>query len=115
MRLALEPAGYEVYELETALDAVKAILRRAPDLVLMDVAMPDLAGDEAVRVVRASHVGLRVCVLLFSEKSEEELKALAAACGADGYIQKTSDDTAFLKNVEQWFEKCRVASSLLAK
>ncbi|MEE8409342.1 MAG: response regulator, partial [Myxococcota bacterium] len=105
VRLTLEAAGYEVLDLESARDATRVILRRVPDLVLMDVVMPDLAGDKAVEIIRARSALRHTRVVLFSERPAEELESLAKSCGADGYIQKTSKEADLVSDVAHWIAR----------
>lgn len=111
VRLALEPAGYEILDLRSALEAPRVILRKTPDLVLMDVAMPDLSGDKAVEVIRASKALRRIKVVLYSEKSVEELERLVESCGADGYIKKAPNDADLVRRVKDWVTQARQTDS----
>ncbi|MEE8408924.1 MAG: response regulator [Myxococcota bacterium] len=105
VRIILEGAGYDVIELESARDATRVILREVPDLVLMDVVMPDLAGDKAVEAIRAGGALRNTQVLLFSQRSKKELEALAQDCGADGYLQKSAEGDVLIGDVERWMAR----------
>ncbi len=66
----------------------------APDVVLMDVAMPGMDGIEATRWIRSAHPGTRVLMLSWSEDVDVRRSALSA--GAAGYLLKDTDHTALL-------------------
>jgi DNA-binding response OmpR family regulator len=86
--IALSEHGYEVVGLASPFDFAAALRREQPDLVLMDVTMPALAGDKVVEFAR--RYSTDSCpIILFSDRSESELARLASQCGADGYIGKT--------------------------
>jgi DNA-binding response OmpR family regulator len=60
-----------------------------PDLVLLDLNMPALSGDEMIRRLRESPTLKDVAVVFFSSNDESELRRLAAGAGAQGYIAKS--------------------------
>jgi len=67
-------------------DAVQAVIRDRPDLVLIDINMPGMSGLAAVRRIKAIEPDLRVVVVSLNESSD--FRAAAGAAGADGYIAK---------------------------
>ncbi len=88
VRFHLEQAGFEV---ETAPDGrigLEAIRRRRPSLVVLDWMLPDLAGTEVCRQLRADP-GLRdLPVLLLTAKAEEIDRVVGFELGADDYVTK---------------------------
>jgi DNA-binding response OmpR family regulator len=82
-RMMLEDYGYTVVTLES-------LGREKPDLVLLDVSMPALSGNQIVEVTR-QHKLHRCPIVLFSDRPTGELSALARDCGAAGFIAKTSN------------------------
>lgn len=100
VRLTLGEQGYEVVTLDGPFGFSRALLDERPDLVLMDVSMPALRGDRLAEVAKRS--ALHTCpIVLFSTHPEEELKALAAECGAAGYIRKTGNADLLLREIER--------------
>jgi DNA-binding NarL/FixJ family response regulator len=67
-------------------DAVQAVLRDRPDLVLIDINMPGMSGLAAVRRIKLLQPDLRIVVVSLNES--EDFQAAAEAAGADGYILK---------------------------
>ena len=91
----------EGYDVTTAVDAqttFAALARQRPDLVLIDVQLPDVDGLEVTRWLRADPAtsGLRIVALTAYAMTGDEDKARAAGC--DGYISKPID-TRSLPNV----------------
>lgn len=85
----LEGAGYTVCSAESGLEANRFVFASPkPSLLLMDVEMPLLKGDQAVRHFRSRESTRAIPILLMSSKSEEELARLAREAGADGYLKK---------------------------
>lgn len=89
VEVTLGEHGYDVVGLRSPFEFVAAVRRERPDLVLIDVGMPALAGDKVVEFTR-QHLPDRCPVVLFSDRSEAELAKLASKCGAHGYIRKTA-------------------------
>jgi DNA-binding response OmpR family regulator len=85
----LEDAGYGVATAESGIEANRHIFTTPkPRLLLIDIEMPLLSGDRAVRFFREREASRDVPILLMSAKGEDELAALARASGADGYVCK---------------------------
>jgi DNA-binding response OmpR family regulator len=86
-RLALDDTGFDVVgEAGDGLAGVNLVKQLAPDLVLLDLAMPVMDGLEALPLMRASVPGVRVVILSGFDRRAMESQVLEA--GADGYLQK---------------------------
>ncbi|WP_249382493.1 response regulator transcription factor [Actinotalea sp. K2] len=77
--------GFEVIEATTGEDAVARVRRRAPDLVLLDVMLPDVDGIEVLRRIRTFS---DVYIVLVTARAEETDTLVGLAVGADDYITK---------------------------
>jgi DNA-binding NarL/FixJ family response regulator len=86
MVLRLEPDFEIVGEAENGAEAVKLAQQVRPNLVLLDLIMPEMDGEEAMRALRAALPDIRVLVLSGVELDDRVLDLLAA--GVDGYIMK---------------------------
>ena len=78
----------------TGLEAVELALRLRPDLVLMDLRMPGIDGDEATARILAAEPGIRVVVLTTYETDASILTAIEA--GASGYLLKAAPEAEIL-------------------
>ena len=93
LRLALEGAGYTVFEAANGRQGVEMVAAKRPDLVLMDIQMPVLDGYDATREIKACPDLSQTPVIAISSyamKGDEE-KALAAGC--DYYQQHYAQDS----------------------
>jgi CheY-like chemotaxis protein len=100
-RVMLESCGYQVVAIDNQFTLGQVLGKEKPDLVLIDVGMPAIRGDQLVEV--AKRYRLHKCPLvLFSDRSENELAQLARACGAHGFICKTPDTAVLHKLVKRY-------------
>ena len=86
----LTRAGYEVGEASTGLDGVRTAIEWRPDLVLLDVKLPDIDGFEVCRLLRENEVTAAVAVVLISASyiaSDHRVQGLEG--GADHYLAGT--------------------------
>jgi two-component system OmpR family response regulator len=83
---ALRYEGYEVEEAKTGRDALTAVARSEPDLVVLDWMLPDIEGIEVGRRLRAQ--GFKTAVLFLTAKDGTENKVEALRAGGDDYVTK---------------------------
>ena len=85
IRLNLEHDGYEVYEANSGARALERLRDQLPDLILLDVMMPDLHGFETLRLSREIS---SVPTIMLTAKGDEDDKVRGLELGADDYITK---------------------------
>lgn len=85
IKLNLEACGYVVLTATDGQAAVALAAAEQPDLILLDVRMPELTGFEACQRIRAFS---RVPILMLTALAEDADRAQGAAVGANGYITK---------------------------
>lgn len=91
----LEIAG----EASNATDGVRIALELEPDLILMDLNMPDVSGIEALRQLRAHNISSRIIMFTVSDQQDDVVEALRA--GADGYLLKDMEPEDMIKQLHQ--------------
>jgi two-component system, OmpR family, response regulator len=110
-RSILERAGYRVITRNRPSGSITAILNERPDVVLLDLNMPSLSGEAILKVLGKSQNRPDTMVLLHSSLPLETLRLKAVTTGAHGYIQKTENNTEFLRRLEYWIRKTHQTSS----
>lgn len=85
IRLNLEHDGFQVVEAYNGLQAVNKVRSSLPDLVLLDIMMPELDGFEVLKILREVS---SVPVIMLTAKSEEDDRVRGLELGADDYITK---------------------------
>ena len=84
----LQRAGYEVVTATTGREAIVAARSQAPDLVLLDMILPDMDGLEVLRLVKARPDERFLPVIILSVKSDVDSKVEGLRIGADDFISK---------------------------
>lgn len=87
-RAVLEGCGYQVHAVTDVAKIDTDLADWVPDLILTDVNMPDLSGDQLCKMLKAHYDTAHVPVVLFSSLANEELEKLSRECHADGFLTK---------------------------
>ena len=90
-RVNLTAAGIEVLEADNGRDAVELIRRELPDLVLLDVMMPDLDGWEVARRLTADPKTSEIPIVFLTARAGEADRRLGEQLGGVGYVVKPFD------------------------
>ena len=102
-RALLESRGYDVVTRDGAMGSTAAILRERPDVVLLDIRLPVLSGDELLKAITEQGLipeGKRPAFILYSGVDDSTLHRLVEETGALGGIKKTTDLAAFASAFE---------------
>src|ERR671935_1371841 len=101
VRVNLEMEGYAVREAANAEEGLAALEEDAPDLILLDVMMPQVDGWEMLRRVQERHGIGSIPVVMFSGKVDDAASAEAAERGARGFIGKPFDLRSLIEQTKQ--------------
>jgi CheY-like chemotaxis protein len=91
MRLQLEHRGYRVIEAEDGKKAVELALQERPDIILMDLSLPNLDGFEATKQIRKEEQMRQVPIIAVTAHQETNFREGAKASGFDAYVTKPID------------------------
>ena len=95
----LHAAGHEVLTAETATTGIALARQRLPDLVLMDLGLPDMDGWRALSEIRSDQRAARLRVIAFTAHAMVGDRERALARGFDGYLSKPIDFVTFADSV----------------
>jgi CheY-like chemotaxis protein len=101
----LEREGFRVIVYSEGFNATNFAARHEPDLVLMDVNMPFLSGDNLAGLFRRHPSLKHVPIVLFSSNEESQLRTMAAEVGAVGFISKSEMAHGFASRVRRFIER----------
>ena len=85
LRASLTAHGYIVFEASTGQEALSAVLSSRPDLIILDLGLPDMGGIEVTRQMREWS---KIPIIVLSVREEEATKVAALDVGADDYLTK---------------------------
>ena len=88
LQVQLTQLGYRVVEAADGREAVEAVSKERPALILMDLTMPVLDGFEATRLIRRIEGARGIVILAFTALSSGASRASALAAGCDDYVRK---------------------------
>ena len=105
LRDLLASADYEMDEAENGQEALDAVVRQRPDLILMDIQLPIMDGYEATRRIKgnAAWKDIPIIVVTSYALSGDESKARAAGC--DAYVTKPYSPRALLAKIREYMPK----------
>lgn len=105
MAAPLRQAGFEVktvhYPAQLDGTIAKMIVDYNPDLILSDVDMPMLSGDQIVKIIKSSPSLRKLKIFLLSAEPPAALAERAKQSGADGYIPKPKDPAVLVRRVKE--------------
>jgi sigma-B regulation protein RsbU (phosphoserine phosphatase) len=117
LAVTLRRAGYEVSSAADGLEAIEAIRRQVPDLVLLDVMMPRADGLETLRWIREHGPSAHVAVIMLTAKAALTDKMKGFERGADDYVAKPFEPAEILARVQILLKRtaqARLTAPLLA-
>jgi DNA-binding response OmpR family regulator len=103
VRMTLESDQYEILEARRGDDALRLVREHMPDLVLLDVMLPDISGVEVCRTLKADDRTKPVTILMLTARAQNADLEEAEDAGANGYFTKPFSPVALLKRVDKIF------------
>jgi CheY-like chemotaxis protein len=99
---------YEVSEFETGQEAVDGLLEDAPDLVLLDISLPEMDGTEVLEWIRAQDTLRPVPVIALTAHAMAGDREKYLSAGFDDYLTKPIvDESVLLGTIERWLTSGR--------
>jgi two-component system KDP operon response regulator KdpE len=109
IRMNLELEGYRVIQASNGLEALAKVRDELPDLVILDVMMPDLDGFETLRILRETS---DVPVTMLTVKSEEDDIVRGLNLGADDYITKPFSPRVLSSRVQALLRRAELPAAI---
>src|SRR3954469_15372856 len=108
IRMNLELEGYQVIEAHNGLEALEAVRTQLPDVILLDVMMPELDGYETLRMLREFS---SIPVIMLTAKGEENDRVYGLELGADDYITKPFGPRELSSRIKAVLRRASIPSS----
>ncbi|RMF81353.1 MAG: response regulator, partial [Nitrospirae bacterium] len=110
VRYNLEGRGFRVVTAATGEEALRAVRRHRPDLVVLDVMLPDRFGTEVCRTLRAEPRTRELPILFLSARTEEVDRVVGLELGADDYVTKPFSPRELVLRVEAILRRTAAAA-----
>lgn len=85
-------------EADNGVDGVKSAFKNLPDVILMDIGLPQMDGIEATRKIKESNIDSKILIFTSRDSEDDVFKALEA--GADGYIMKGANQEMIIQAIK---------------
>lgn len=102
MKRTIEKLGHQVITAEDGAAGVEAAKRELPDLILMDVVMPNLNGFQATRTIAKDPKTSHIPIILVTTKDQETDRVWGMRQGAKAYVTKPIDDAELMRVVNEY-------------
>ena len=102
LRLALKQAGFSVFTASTGLEAIKKARAILPDLILLDLVLPELDGFAVCEVLRKREETAGLPIILLTGLTSEFTRYAGMESGADEYVTKPASPEQLLPKIKYW-------------
>lgn len=98
--MVLRPEGYELSTAGNGRLALEAIAAAKPDLILMDVMMPEMDGVQCCKQIKSDAASKHIPVIMVTTKGNQPMVTAAYAAGCDDFVTKPIDKTELLHKIK---------------
>jgi len=105
LQLVFETSGFLVRRASTGKSAVSIAYEEPPDVVLLDVMMPEMDGWQVLRTLKGDERTRRIPVVMLSARAERRDKMIGLQEGAEGYIAKPFSPAEVVREVQSFLER----------
>ena len=101
LKRVVEKLGHEAFTAEDGAAGVEAARKELPDLILMDVVMPNLNGFQATRTISRDENTKHIPIVLVTTKDQETDRVWGTRQGAKAYVTKPVDEAELAKTIKE--------------
>lgn len=102
IKIMLEGAGHQVEILSSGKTIQKKLSRYKPDLVLLDIWMPGIGGEEITKLLKRDENAKHIPIVIISALQKNEVKAMVKKTNADDFLPKPFDMNDLIKIVAKY-------------
>jgi two-component system, OmpR family, phosphate regulon response regulator PhoB len=103
----LTQAGFEVTTAPTGRKALESVKKQPPDLIILDLMLPDVDGNEVCRTLRQHENSRRIPIVMLTARSEEIDRVIGFELGADDYVMKPFSPRELVLRVKSIFRRMK--------
>jgi len=102
IRFILENNGFEVLEARDGSEGLELAIQKSPDLIMVDIQLPDISGLEVTKRIRASEFGASIPIVAITSYAMAGDKENALSAGCSGYIEKPIDPENIIAEINNY-------------
>jgi two-component system alkaline phosphatase synthesis response regulator PhoP len=102
LRLGLKQAGFSVHTATTGLEALKKARAMSPDLILLDLVLPELDGFAVCEALRRGEETSGIPIIMITGLTSEFTRYAGMESGADEYVTKPASPSQLLPSIKHW-------------
>ena len=114
VQINLQKEGYDVVTASTGREALEQVERENPDLVIMDVMMPEMGGFEALQIMKADEKTAQIPIIMLTAKAQDADVFQGWKSGADLYLTKPFNPQELLTFVKRILQDKRQGRKLVS-
>jgi two-component system, cell cycle response regulator DivK len=103
MNYLLGKMGYAILQAKTGMEGIEMALLEKPDLILMDIQLPDIDGLEVTKRIRESETDGSIPIIAVTSYAMVGDRERAMQAGCTGYIEKPINPESFVREIERYF------------
>ncbi|HLH53271.1 MAG TPA: response regulator [Verrucomicrobiae bacterium] len=111
LRLGFKEAGFSVSTADNGLDAVKKARSASPDLILLDLVLPELDGFAVCETLRRSDDTSGIPIIMLTGLTSEMTRYAGMDSGADEYVMKPATVQQLLPRIKYWLKQPRAKAA----
>ena len=105
VQIRLEANGYEVISANDGKEGLDKVKNESPDLVLLDVMMPNMSGYQVCTILKQDARYKRIPIILITGKGQDDFEKVGKRMGADAFITKPFDPPVLLAKIKELIKK----------
>ncbi len=102
IRYLLEDSGFKVSCVETGMDGVNFAIDNKPDLIIMDIQLPDINGLDATQRIRKSKTNGNIPIIALTSYAMPGDRQKALEAGCTGYIEKPIEPDSIIEEIKKF-------------
>ena len=108
VKKVLSEVGFHVEGYETGMDLIRALEKKNPALIILDINMQDMDGFDTCRMFRRTWPDMNIPVLFFTSSVEPDNVTQAREAGGDDFVKKSLPPDVLVERVEYWTRQNRI-------
>lgn len=105
IKVLLEDAGFITIEARTGMEGIEKTFSERPDLIILDVQLPDLDGYEVLQRIRQSEIDGSIIIVAMTSYAMTGDRERLLAAGCDGYIEKPIDTDRVVEEIQAYLNR----------